>query len=224
MISRNRTGRGTPFALDALIAVLALASVVAFFVQRERIANYTSALRATRNQADSLRSLLQFSEQDSRHLRRMLVKTGFSRVNAELHGFDLDSRPLQLKFGGRTAPLILYSIDPNCIVCRNNIPFIKELADEAICGSEVVGVTVGGFDKVNGLRSDFNLNFPVLNQASGSAWDLFPLRAVPVTILILPRDQVPEWWIGDVSDQKKTQIRRTLRESCSTGSSRVASF
>ena len=131
-----------------------------------------------------------------------------------LEGEVLDSSKFVLRLDSSRVPVLLYSIDPECPPCLATLPFIKELSQDNECPVRVIGIGINNWVGLKDLKQSHAIRFPILSQAQGEAWSLFPINASPSTTLIGPLGRVQGWWRGFLADSEKAEIKRLIRTSC----------
>jgi hypothetical protein len=171
-------------------------------------------LREAVEQRDSIQEKLSAVDRDLRHYVAIMRRGGV-RVDADLSGVELDGRPISVKLQDLDKALLIYTIDPNCDECRAGIPFIKSMAQESICGAQVLGLAIGDLGLIDKFRAEYDIKFQILRHASGSAWKTLPLLSVsPTTVLVGPGTQFPQWWLGGLSSERRTEIVHALKQRC----------
>lgn len=195
-------------------AVTVLALLLLLRTHRaERSARGTSVLLLSRY--DSLSRREAELERDLRHYRRIARRSTLN-PSITLEGRTLKSGSWQTRLSQRTAPLLIYSIDPFCAACLGNLSFVNTVHKEGPCGTTVLGLGVNNFSGLESLARDSALAFPILREASGEAWELLPLTASPTTVVIGQRGVVHGWWIGLLSEHSRNEILALLRQKCET--------
>jgi hypothetical protein len=205
--TRMKSIRWTEFLAFLITAVL-----IALAARTKRQTH--SEIAALRTVQDSLRRLNVMILHDRDYLFRW-ARVSRPRTEIVLEGTTLDDRPMSLDFAANSAPLILYSINPDCSACFENAAYLSDIATRKPCGVAVVGVLVAnGARFADAQRPD--VHFPVLKNASGNAWDVLPLASSPTTVLLGDHGQLEGWWPGVLSPTDKASIETQLIKSCTT--------
>src|SRR3970040_2398480 len=114
----------------------------------------------------------------------LVVFRAYVYHNWMLRGYDLDSNQISITFRDLRRPLLLYSIDPQCVPCLDNVPFLNQIA--SLCGVSVVGIGVANLHSLDQFRLTERTLFPVLRGTQGSVWELLPLAQSPVIVVMNP--------------------------------------
>jgi len=173
----------------------------------ERVQIAETAVNSEAGRArDFLRQIKEF-KQLARHSRL--------DTTVRISGLDLDSNQVNVDFGSGRSPLVLYSIDPSCASCLANMPFVDSIAQNfRVCRTSVIGVLTTSRDKLSKLESERRPSFPVLQEASGTAWEVLPLTVSPHLILIGPSGKFGGWWAGELTDSTRAEITASLATAC----------
>lgn len=122
---------------------------------------------------------------------------------------------LHLRIAQHARALLLYTIDPSCPACQRTLPFVRQLAQAEGCDVDVIGVFTGSDGEASEFDSDDDAAFPVLFNASGSAWDVLQLQDPSVLILIGSSGRILDVRSGDLTVTERTAVRGTLGQACS---------
>jgi hypothetical protein len=171
---------------------------------------------------DSLSRVSSLQAHDLQYLHRWMRA---ARIDSSvtLEGATFDQKRTVVRLADLKAPLVLYSINPECSSCFRNLPFINSLAEaRSSCSTRVLGVLAADDGSV-GRAPDGRLHFQLLSNASGTAWDVLPLVSAPTVIVIAPRGRLGGWWSGELSVVDQADIMRTIASSCAdvTGAAAV---
>lgn len=207
--------RRTPPWLDAvgnLLVFVALLVGGLLWYRADRLA--ARSMARLQIQLDSLRGSSLSAELDIA-LYQALAAHSQIRPSTLLSGLTTDGSPLSVDLGNLNGLTILYSVDPDCVACTSNLPFLDDL-DRLIaqkggrgCTVDAVGVLVAAereavrLPELRGIR--------LLMGASGAAWDAVPFEQTPLLVLLRPPGAVMGRWRGilSVSDQEDV-LARTL--------------
>lgn len=165
-------------------------------VQRDSI---QFGLNEARNDASRFRSLAKYSVLDT---------------SVELVGvFENETLKVLKKGSERIRPTILYSMDPACASCTANLPFVDSITTVAPCPIQLVGVFVASEAKQRNAFTGLS-NFPIVVNASGSAWEALSLHEVPILSVIGRSRGVRGIWSGALTPTDKGKILHAVRDIC----------
>lgn len=114
-------------------------------------------------------------------------------AEAVLEGTDQYGNSHRIAAAEVSAPMLLYSIDPDCPACIQTLPAIRSFAHSQSCVS-TIGVAVDKLPQVPEFLESRDVDFPVLLEASGSLWTLLDLTTSPTVALIGPAGRLH--WIS----------------------------
>lgn len=177
-------------------------------------ADKRTALTMARLQSslDSARSSSQSTESDATMYQALALHSQI-RPFTLLSGLTADGAPLSLDLGDLDGLTILYSIDPTCVACTANLPFVDTL-DSIVshtggrgCSVNATGILVAP-EHETGLLPEFR-GIRLMVSASGAAWDALPLEQSPLLVLLRAPGSVIGSWRGvlSVSDQEDVLAR-----------------
>lgn len=84
-------------------------------------------------------------ERDLLHYKRIAARSSLD-PSITLHGVTLESSDMFVRFSELRHPVLLYTVDPDCLPCMVNLPFINRISTEKTCGTRVVGIAVADWD------------------------------------------------------------------------------
>lgn len=200
---------------EVFLAIVALASLAAVYQQHRLAKHLRAELSSAIGDREALAARTLRDESDLSLYRGVLRRSQLSS-SVSIEGEDLDSKRIRVRLGSSNAPIILYSIDPDCPACLATLPFINELAIEGPCNVRVLGIGVNGWSRLDSLSRSHELRFPILRSSGGEAWELFPIAASPSTVLIMPNGRLHGWWLGAIEREERVSIKKMLSTSCAS--------
>lgn len=198
---------------EAALATTTLLALVSLQIEHRRWRSIAMERDSGSSDMASLGSRLERSQSDLRLYSNIVANSRLSK-RVTLVGQDLDSSVVNVRLDSSKVPILLYSIDPECASCLATLPFIKAVSRRSDCGVRVIGIAVNNWSELESLRKREDITFPILRQARGEAWVLFPINASPSTTLIGPLGRVQGWWRGLLNDTAKAEIDSLIAKSC----------
>ncbi|HLE04710.1 MAG TPA: hypothetical protein VI729_08915 [Anaerolineales bacterium] len=198
------------------VALVCLAVLVVFraYADHRRIHLLRGELGRLSDQFDAVAARRKEAERDLLYFKRLAAHSSLD-ANVMLRGYDLDSNQISITFRDLRRPLLLYSIDPQCVPCLDNVPFLNQIA--SLCGVSVVGIGVANLHSLDQFRLTERTLFPVLRGTQGSVWELLPLAQSPVIVVMNPGGRVGGWWVGRLSLEAEREVAKSLGTACPSG-------
>jgi hypothetical protein len=132
-----------------------------------------------------------------------------------LEGFDNAGRSHRVDVASQSRPIILATLDPDCVYCVASLPALGRLDSTTACDTEVIGIAVD--DQRTESSDEFwrAIRFSVFRRSTGSAWDALPLAgATPTTVVIAPGGRVVGWRVGLLKTDDEAAIGRQVAAMC----------
>lgn len=202
--------------VEFLFLALALLALSQIYALNRTVGELRSASNAASAEIGALAFRRATLEHDLRYYKAVASHSSL-HPSVTLKGVDLDSVRMPIRFAHLEVPLVMYSVDPECPACIENLPFIESLHRQGPCGTGVVGVAVDGWQELEAFRQAHRVTIPVLRHASGDVWQIFPIATSPATIVVGPRGAVQGWWVGALTAAAKGEMMSRLHAVCESG-------
>jgi hypothetical protein len=126
-----------------------------------------------------------------------------------LRGKDLNGRDITISYGAAGPETLLFVFSPTCPHCKRNWPAWLDLAKSAK-GQRVVFANVGppvppDFANVYGFGSA-----EVMAQTDADSILKYSLFEFPITLLVSPDGRSEKVWVGELSGEDASTIKRIL--------------
>ena len=126
-----------------------------------------------------------------------------------ISGNDPAGAAMEVGYGRRQRPVILYAFAAKCGWCKRNLPAVKQLRAETRDRYEFYALALSDAD-LSAYIHDNDFDIPVVANLSDETRQAYALRSTPETILVSADGRVVNVWSGAYRGAVKAEIEQTL--------------